>query len=144
MSESVLGRPAGLLLAQGYGWRAGQCWVGWAGLGYRSVKWRVWASSGLGWGYWGSLGVPASFQAGKLSPRLPCQARDIGMSSTTGSPFLDLLLTPETVAIQGHIPECFVWEGREVEVAGTVVTGCSRSSAPSFVLVCGGAVGTPG
>lgn len=96
---------------------------------------RVWASSGIGWGYWGSLGVPASFQAGKLSPGLPCQARDIGMSSTTESLFLDLLSTPETVALQGHSPECFVWEGREVEVAGTVVTGCSCLPAPSFVLV---------
>lgn len=30
MSESVLSHPAGLFLAQGCGWRAGQCWVGWA------------------------------------------------------------------------------------------------------------------
>lgn len=28
MRESVLKCPAGHLLAQGYGWRAGRCWVG--------------------------------------------------------------------------------------------------------------------
>jgi hypothetical protein len=81
MKESVLKRPAGRLLAQGYGWRAGRCWVG-----------RASSREDRGSGPlvrclvgWSSLGVPASFQAGKLSPGPPCQAaRDIGMSSTAG------------------------------------------------------------
>lgn len=34
---------------------------------------------------WSNLGVPASFQVGKLSPGPPCQAaRDTGMSSIAG------------------------------------------------------------
>lgn len=57
----------------------------------------------------------------------------------TGSPFLDLLSSPETVAVQGHSPECFVWEGREVEVTGTVVMGSSCLLPP--VYLCGSAVG---
>lgn len=80
MSESVPSRPAGLLLA---GLRVA-CQSVLGGLGSRLIRWRVWASSEVLVG-WSSLGVPASFQAGKLIPGPPCQAaRDTGMSSTAG------------------------------------------------------------
>lgn len=42
---------------------------------YRPVGWSpALVRCLVGWASWGSLGVPASFQAGKLSPGPPCQA----------------------------------------------------------------------
>lgn len=57
-----MSRPAGLLLAQGYGWRAGRCWVGWAGLQAGKME-------GLGGvGLLGQPGRACQFPSWKVEP----------------------------------------------------------------------------